>query len=96
MALNSKNKSAKTDVSSLILGGVLDVVRSEGEWIGTMTDLSSALTKVLGRSAKKQLPQSPSALRTALNKIVNRLRNRSVSVKFRRSNGTRLLQLVTR
>ncbi len=105
MATNNKSNRGQSvvesDVSTLILNGVLTVVKStkKSSWVGTMTDLNSALVKVLGRSSSKLLPKSPSALRVALNKTLTRLRNRSVSVKFSRSSDharTRYVEFVTR
>lgn len=83
MKYNSKTVS----VDDLVLNGVLEVLSTEdSSWTGTMTDLNSRLVKVLGKPLAKQLPGSPSALRVVLNRVVNRLRNRKVSVKFNRSN----------
>lgn len=105
MTSNRKNNNSQTtdtvDVSSLILTGILGVIRTqkEGQWTGTMTKLSSALTRTLGRSSIKHLPKSPSALRVSVNKVLGRLRKGGVSVKFSRSSDhtrTRLVEFVTR
>lgn len=83
MTYNSKTVS----VDNLILEGVLKVLdKSDSSWVGTMTELNVALVKVLGKRQSNILPGSPSALRIVLNRVVNRLRTRKVSVKFARSN----------
>jgi hypothetical protein len=83
MTYNSKTVS----VDDLVLEGVLKVLdRSDSLWVGTMTELNAALVKVLGKRQVNVLPGSPSALRIVLNRVVNRLRTRKVSVKFARSN----------
>jgi hypothetical protein len=90
MALNSKtnrknNQSNKAD--TVVLEGVLSMLeRSKNEkiWIGTMTDLARTLTRVLGKKKAEVLPGSSGSLRTVLNRVVNRLRARRVSVKFGR------------
>jgi len=91
MALNRKRSVRKNTVEngvdSTVLDGILSVLErhSKSAWRGTMTDLNSALVRVLGRKKSEVLPRSPSSLRVVLNRIVNRLRNRSVGVRFVRS-----------
>jgi hypothetical protein len=84
--MTSNNKQVSVD--NVVLNSVLEVLRKHGEstWVGTMTDLSTALTRVVGKSQSSVLPGSPSALRVVLNRVVNRLRTRKVSVKFARTN----------
>ena len=82
MTSNSKT----TNTSEIILNGVLTVLNKSKTWTGTMTSLSEELSKVLSKKEVKLLPTTPSALRHALNKVVSRLRNRRVSVKFIRTN----------
>lgn len=85
MALNSKTVS----VDDLVLEGIVKVVEdSDSRWAGTMTQLNGNLVKVFNRSRNKMnsLPGSPSALRVVINRIVNRLRSRGVSVRFGRTN----------
>lgn len=87
MTYNSK----KNLVDNLVLNGVLTVLNNhdsskQESWIGTMTELNSALVKVLGKKQANNLPGSPSSLRVVLNRIINRLRNRKISVKFARTN----------
>jgi hypothetical protein len=91
MALNRKRNSERNavenSVDSVVLNGVLSVVErsNKSAWIGTMTDLNSALVRVLGRKKSVVLPKSASSLRVVLNRIANRIRNRSVGVRFIRS-----------
>lgn len=92
MAFNRKNKTTNTsvrnrknNVDDMIVNGVMKVVQARQNWTGTMTSLQRELSRVTGTD-RKMLPGSPSALRVALNRVVNRLRNRKVSVKFVRAN----------
>lgn len=99
MASNSKTNTVKNDVHEVVLNGVLKVVNNhkESTWSGTMTDLSSALGRVLSTKEVTVLPGSPGALRVVLNRVVNRLRNRKVGVKFVRTTDhtrTRLVKFV--
>lgn len=89
------NNQVKVD--DVVLHSVLEVLRKHGSvpWTGTMTDLSSALVKVLGKRRSDVLPGSPSALRVVLNRILNRLRTRKVSVKFSRTNDHARTRYVT-
>lgn len=96
MTLNGNNKNGKNIINDTILDGVLMVLDNNKVWTGTMTDLKSTLVKVLGK--KTTLPRSPSALRVVINRVVNRLRNRGISVKFGRSTDhsrTRYVKLST-
>lgn len=74
-------------IEDLVMNGVIAIVNDNNAriWAGTMTQLSSALSKVLGRRQAQKLPGSPAALRLVINKVVNRLRNRRISVKFART-----------
>jgi len=92
MASNSKKivrrSTVVNSVDNIVYNGVVSVVRSVKKgsaWTGTMTDLNSALVSVLGRKSSNVLPGSPSALRVVLNRVVSRLRNNKVSVKFGRT-----------
>jgi molybdopterin biosynthesis enzyme MoaB len=87
MASNGKTNTTSNDVHEVVLNGVLKVVNTNKSdtWSGTMTDLSSALGRVLGRKEATVLPGSPGALRMVLNRVINRLRNRSIGVKFVRT-----------
>lgn len=75
------------NVDEAVMTGVLSIIPSNNAktWTGTMTGLNSILKKVLGRRQSQVLPGSPGALRTVLNRVVNRLRNRKISVRFGRT-----------
>ena len=97
MTLNSKQNVRENKVENTILTGVLAVLDKNRIWLGTMTELNKELVKNLGKKAP--LPRSPSALRVVLNRVVNRLRNRGVSIKFGRTSDhtrTRYVKFVTR
>lgn len=96
MVLNSKTNN---DVSNTIVSGVKSIVRRRTTpWMGTMTDLGDALENRVN-SVPANWPGSASALRVALNKVVNRLRNAGISVRFTRSTDhtrTRLVEFIVR
>lgn len=88
MTSNSKTNVQVNSVETVVFNGVMSVlsnVRKGRSWTGTMTDLRTALVSELSRSELKVLPGSASALRVVLNRVVNKLRNRSISVKFGRT-----------
>lgn len=91
MATKSKTTTnratVQTTVNDTVLEGVLTVLdRSNiGSWSGTMTELQVVLVRVLGKKRSTVLPGSPGALRVVINRVINRLRNRSVSVRFTRT-----------
>lgn len=64
---------------------VLALVERREQFVGTMTDLSYALTTGLRRSAPKVWPGSPSSMRKVLNTVLSSLRKEGVSVKFGRT-----------
>jgi len=73
--------------NEIVLNGILSVMeRQNGRiWIGTMTTLTTALNKVLSKNERALLPGSPAALRVVINRVVNRLRNRGIGVRFTRT-----------
>lgn len=85
MVSNSKaNQVSKDDVSNVLFNSVKKIVsRRSTPWVGTMTDLNSAVARL--QVNKEVLVSSPSALRVVLNRVVNRLRNAGISVRFLRS-----------
>jgi hypothetical protein len=96
----ASNNRESNQISDSILAGILTLLnrRASGEWVGTMSELDNSLTRVLGKKVPDNWPASPSALRVALNKAVNRLRVRKVAVKFGRSSDhmrTRYVKFVT-
>lgn len=91
MASNSKVSSRKNaainNVDDVVFRGIATVVDQEVEsaWVGTMSNLTSALNRVLSKKQRTTLPRSPGALRVVINRVVNRLRNRGIGVKFGRT-----------
>lgn len=83
MASNSKIVSEKNEVSDIVFRGISSAIN--GSWSGTMSDLMIVLNKTVSKKEKVLLPQSPSALRVVINKVINRLRNKGISVKFVRT-----------
>jgi len=85
--MTSNSNINNTD--NTVLNGALLVISKakDGIWNGTMTDLNSAMRKVvIGKKGDiSGMPRSPSSLRVVLNRIINRLRSRGVSVKFGRT-----------
>lgn len=75
------------DVSEIVFRGVISVMKGQSgsRWTGTMTNLTTALNRVLSRRQRTILPGSPSALRVVVNRVANRLRSRGIGVRFNRS-----------
>ena len=75
------------DVSEIVFRGVVSVMKGQSgsRWTGTMTNLITALNRVLSRRQRTLLPGSPGALRVVVNKVANRLRNRGIGVRFGRT-----------
>lgn len=104
MASNSKKTVRRGTVigvtDDVVLQGVLNVLNRNNDsvWTGTMTDLSLALHRIVSKKSKNMLPGSSSALRVVMNRVVNRLRSRGVSVRFNRTTDhmrTRFVKLIT-
>lgn len=96
---NSKVSQVRNaDVYSTIFQGVKSVIGNrKSPWIGTMTELGRMLENKV--SVSSVLPGSPSALRVALNKVVRRLRDAGISVRFSRDTShtrTRLVEIFAR
>lgn len=91
MASNSKNNGRKStstnSVENVVFSGISAIVskQAEGTWVGTMSELTTALNRVLSKNQRSVLPGSPSALRVVTNRVVNRLRNRGIGVRFGRT-----------
>ena len=86
-----------TTLQTVLQNNGLLTGKSKHEWVGTMTDLRKEMVRVAGRSQAKVLPQSASALRVALDRVINRVRCRGITVSFTRStdyNRTRLVSFV--
>ncbi len=83
-------KQANSSVDDVVVNGIVSAFQNHKSenWMGTMTQLQTILNRSMKKIAKDQaemLPASPSALRVVLNRTVNRLRTRGISVKFARS-----------
>ena len=85
--INVRRSTTPSDVNNVIFRGITSVVdnQSSGIWVGTMSELTTALNRVLSRKQRTLLPGSPSALRMVINKVVNRIRNRGIGVRFGRT-----------
>jgi hypothetical protein len=98
MTLNSKTNQVRNEVSNTIFSSVRSIVaRRTTPWVGTMTELGETIENRV--SVPKNWPGSASALRVAFNRVINRLRNAGVSVRFTRSTNhmrTRLVVLTVR
>ena len=83
----ASNSSRIMSVDEAVMTGVLSIINGNNArtWTGAMTELNSILKKVLGRRQSQVLPGSPGALRIVLNRVVNRLRNRRIGVRFART-----------
>jgi hypothetical protein len=88
------NKKEMTVSDALVFGIKTLVRRRATPWVGTMTQLNEVLQNRL-HTLPENWPGSASALRVALNKAVNRIRNAGVSVRFSRSK-TRLVEFRVR
>jgi hypothetical protein len=77
----------ETNVDEIVLSKIITIVsnQSGSRWTGTMTNLTTALNRVLSRKQRTLLPRSPGALRVVINRVVNRLRNRGIGVRFSRT-----------
>jgi hypothetical protein len=82
----ARKNATQYSVNDVVLNSILTVlVRSNVRtWSGTMTELQVALGRALGKR-RSQLPGSPGALRVVVNRVVNRLRARGISVRFTRT-----------
>lgn len=77
----------QVNVSEVVFTKINTVVSSQSgsNWVGTMTNLMSALNRVSSKRQRLILPKSPSALRLVINRVANRLRSRGIGVKFGRT-----------
>ena len=93
-------KNREVSVDDVVLSGILAVLNgSNVSWTGTMTQLTNDLNQVLDKQSKSAMPGSPSALRVVINRVINRLRSRRITVKFGRttdSSRTRYVKFISR
>jgi hypothetical protein len=61
------------------------LTRRNGQWSGSMTDLSAAITTGIRRVIPSNWPKTPSVLRQVVNSVVPSLRKAGVSVQFGRT-----------
>ena len=77
------------NADKIIFRGIISITETSNQsgsnWTGTMTNLRTALNRVLSRKQRTLLPGSPGALRVVINRVVNRLRNRGIGVRFGRT-----------
>jgi uncharacterized protein len=90
MARKSKSvrRSAVIDnVNDVVYRGITSIMERQSvlNWVGTMTNLTTALNRVLSQRQRTILPGSPSALRLVINRVANRLRSRGIGVRFGRT-----------
>jgi hypothetical protein len=85
--INRSKTDRSNKVEEIVLRGITSVMERQTEtvWVGTMTSLMTALNRVLSKRQRTMTPNSPSALRMVINRVVNRLRNRGIGVRFGRS-----------
>ena len=89
----------ENEVSNVLFNGVRMILKRRATpWVGTISELDETLQARVN-SMPRNWPGSASALRVTLNKVVNRLRNAGVSVRFTRSTDhtrTRLVKFSVR
>lgn len=94
---NNRRITAINNVDDIVFRSVSTIVERQDTWMGTMTELSSAINRVASKRQRTILPGSPGALRIVINRVVNRLRNRGISVRFIRTSDhgrTRLVRFM--
>ena len=84
---NGRRSSVTNNVEDIVCLGVSSIMERHNAftWTGTMTELTTALNRVLSKRQRTLLPGSPGALRVVINSVVNRLRNRGIGVRFGRT-----------
>lgn len=84
---NARGNTVMNNVDDVVLRGISSVMgrQSVRTWMGTMTELTTALNRVLSRKQRTFLPGSPSALRMVIDRVANRLRSKGVGVRFGRT-----------
>lgn len=92
MTYNQEEMTANQVAETLVNGVVSVVKRRTTPWVGTITELNSILVKKFG--TVENWPRSSSALRVSLNKVVNRIRSRGVSIQFVRDTNKERTRLV--
>jgi len=80
--------------NEVVFNAVLKFINKVKTWDGTMTDLKSEVVS-LDKNLKKEMPKNASIMGKTMHNLVYKLRSKGVSIKFRKSNGTRLISLKT-
>ena|SRR5260221_14135821 len=86
----SNNKSAtfkpNRDLVQAVQTRVITLLgRKNGEWLGSMSELSAAITTGIRRAIPTDWPKTPSVLRMVVNAAVPSLRRAGVRVEFGRT-----------
>ena len=79
------NNTNEPTVDNVVVETVAAFVQANGEWAGTMTQLSKKIARVAGRFNRDYLPGSPSALRKVIDRNIRRIRSRGISARFNRT-----------
>jgi hypothetical protein len=97
MASKRQLNSSTQNTNNALFQGITQLMRRRTHpWVGTMTELKQTLeTRAPYGITPTGWPASPSSFRMALNRVVNRLRNAGISVRFNRST-QRLVSFSTR
>jgi hypothetical protein len=84
---NNRKNTATNNINEMVFRGIVSVMerQAEGIWMGTISNLATALNRVLSKKQRTNLPGSPAALRVVINRVVNRIRNRGIGVRFGRT-----------
>jgi hypothetical protein len=79
--------ATNNEIDEVMIRGIVSMMETQSgsRWTGTMTNLTTAVNRVLSRRQRTLLPGSPGALRVVINRVVNRLRNRGIGVRFGRT-----------
>ncbi len=83
--MKRKTNVRRNVAEEIVSRGVSSIMERRSVWVGTMTELTSALNRVLSKKQRTLLPGSPSALRLTVNRVVNRIRSRGIGVRFGRT-----------
>jgi hypothetical protein len=79
------NNTNEPTVDNVVVETVAAFVQANGDWVGTMTQLSKKIARVAGRTNRSYLPGSPSALRKVIDRNIRRIRSRGISARFNRT-----------
>lgn len=81
-----RERTRSVNVDSLVVDGVVRLLASREAWQGSMTELDSAVRRVLRRkNAVAGWPANPRGLRAVVDSVVPTLRRLGVKVRFGRT-----------